>query len=475
MGVVAMRIASRGIAIFVTAVLVAGLGFAPRTALAVELLPSTTVLSAPSLDPLPVGRSATIIATVTPGVTGDVPGVTGDVELRIDAVLISTVALSGGAAELTIPAGLTLGTHAIRATYTGDATYEPSDIDIDIEVGPRPAGTQVTSVTGPHDPTFQKGDLLTVDVSVDDEGAQGSIDPAGTVAIKVDGVTMATVTLPDTTADIATAAWALGTHSITAVYTPTGTDHSAATSPAFAVSLVANVVEAVQLAPTRSTFYPYKDGYKDTTSFRGRRDEAASVTVRIYSPTNKLVRTLSVAKASGAWSVAWNGKNTAGTRVAAGKYKAVQSVNDGISTRKFAAQYVVVSAKRIYTYTKTLKQSLAQRDAGAPSKGWVGWKFTLPSATVYKKLVFGVYGKTIGYPPGLFGPHHYGLCSSTTRWDWYDCMAPYQTFPTSLGWKGVTGSVTANRHGTTVKMYAVGGYKTGVNYARVVVTYGILK
>ena len=268
---------------------------------------------------------------------------------------------------------------------------------------------------------------------------------------------------------------ALGIRNITAVYTPAGTSHSADTSPAVPVNLVANVVEAAQLAPSLATFYPYKDGYKDTTSLRGRRDEPASVTVKIYSPTGTLVRTLTVASASGSWSVPWNGRNTAGTRVAAGKYKIVQYANDGISTRKFTSQYVTVSAKRIYTYTKTLKQSLAQRDAGSPAKGWVGWKFTLPSATVYKKLVFGVYGKTTGYPPGIFGPHHYGLCPSTTRWDWYDCTAPYQTFPTSLGWKNVTGSVTANRHGTTVKMYAVGGYKTGVNYARVVVTYGVLK
>ena len=473
MGVIAMRIASRGLAIVVSAVLVAGVGFAPRSALAAELAPSATVLGAPSLDPLPVGRTATIVATVTPS------GATGDVDLQVDALPPITVPLSGGAAEFTIPADLPIGTHALKAIYKGDAAFEPSDSNsVDIEVGPRPATALVTSVTGPHDPTgatAQKGDVLTVSVSVEDAGAIGSIDPAGTVAIKVDGVTKANVTLPSTSAIIATAALALGTRNITAAYTPAGNDHSADTSPAFPVTLVANVVEAVQLAPTRSSFYPYRDGYKDTTSFRGRRDEPASVSVKIYSPTGKLVRTLSVASGSGTWSVAWNGRNTAGTMVAAGKYKASQYVNDGISTRKLTAQYVTVSAKRIYTYTKTLKQSFAQRDAGSPTKGWVGWKFTLPSATLYKKLVFGVYGKTIGSPAGIFGPHSYAYCPSTTSWNWSQCLDPYQFFPTSLGWKGVTGSVTANRHGTTVKMYAVGGYKTGVSYARVVVTYGVLK
>ena len=39
----------------------------------------------------------------------------------------------------------------------------------------------------------------------------------------------------------------------------------------------------------------------------------------------------------------------------------------------------------------------------------------------------------------------------------------------------MTGMVTRNRHGRTVRMYAVGGNKTYVSYARVIVTYGVLK
>jgi hypothetical protein len=117
---------------------------------------------------------------------------------------------------------------------------------------------------------------------------------------------------------------------------------------------------------------------------------------------------------------------------------------------------------------------VAQRSAGSLSSGWLGWKFSVPSATVYKKLVFAVYGKS-GTPRGIFGPHDYTYCPSTTGWDWYACMSPYNTFPASASWKSVTGSVTRNRHGTTVRMYAVGGYRTAVQYARVTVTYGVLK
>ena len=54
----------------------------------------------------------------------------------------------------------------------------------------------------------------------------------------------------------------------------------------------------------------------------------------------------------------------------------------------------------------------------------------MPSATVYKKLVFAVYGKA-GIPPGYFGPHDYQACPSTTMWDWSGCMTPAHAIPLS--------------------------------------------
>jgi hypothetical protein len=54
-------------------------------------------------------------------------------------------------------------------------------------------------------------------------------------------------------------------------------------------------------------------------------------------------------------------------------------------------------------------------------------------------------------------------------------MSPVGRFPTSTSWKKVTGNVTSNRSGRTVRMYAVGGGETYVKYARATVTYAILK
>jgi len=458
----------RGLALAISMVLLASVAAAPA-ALAAVLTPSTTTLGAPSLDPKPVGQTATITASVTPGATGDV-------DFLVDDVATDTVALSGSSADFVIPADLAAGSHDIKAQYKGDSTYDVSESStVSVVVGPRPVAVTITGVSGSHDAsgaTAQKGDLLSIAFAVADNGTTGSLPVAGSVQIKVDGVVKATVTLPTTTTGLATAAWALGAHSIVATYQPgVGVDHATGSSAGFPITIAVNVVEAVGWAPSPATFYPYKDGYKDTTKLRGVRNETASVTVRIYSPSGKLVRTLSVASGIGTWSVTWNGRNTAGKQVAAGRYKVKQTVRDALGlSRTLPAVYVNVSSKRLYSHTVTLRKSTSQlaRNGGT----WYGWTFTLPSATVYKKLVFSVYGKT-GAPAGLFGPHNFAGCGA--GWDWYNCMAPWATFPSSAAWKSVTGSVAQNRSGRTVRMYAVGGHKTAVKYARVVVTYATLK
>jgi hypothetical protein len=464
------RAARRGVAL-AAALSIAGGLLATPAAMAAGATPSETSLDAPALNPKPVGRTTQVLATVTAGATGEVTFLAGGAPQ-------ATVALAGGVATWTVPADMAPGTYAVTAEYLGDATYAASaSTAVELVVGPRPV-IVARGVSGPHDPTgatAQKGDVLNVCASPTDNGTPtGALPVEGSVEIRVDGVARATIALPEECVLVSTAAWALGAHSIVARYAPgTHTDHATADSDPWPITVASNVVEATGSNPSPATFYPYRDGYKDTTRLRGTRNEVASVSIKIYNSAGRLVRTLGAPAATGAWSVPWNGRNTAGSYVAAGKYTVKQTVRDSLGlSRRLPSVYVIVSSKRIYTYTKTLRKTLAQRSAGSPSAGWVGWRFTLPSATVYKKLVFGVYGRT-GSPAGIFGPHDYASCPGTT-WDW-QCTAPYAYFPSSLSWKNVTGSVTANRHGTTVRMYAIGGYRTAVGYARVIVTYGILK
>ena len=149
--------------------------------------------------------------------------------------------------------------------------------------------------------------------------------------------------------------------------------------------------------------------------------------------------------------------------LAAGKYTVYSKLTAGTATQTLKT-YVTLSGKRIYTYTKVLKKDVAHKSAGGLSKGWLGWSFSLPSATVYKKLTFAIYGKTTGTPRGVFGPHNYAMCPGTA-WDW-QCTSPYTTFPTATSWKSVTGSVTKNRSGRTVRVYAIAGANGGGVRAR---------
>ena len=473
MGVVSARVARRGAAFVVALSLAPGLFAIPPAVLADGVTQSTTTLGAPALNPQPVGRTSDITATVTASATGSV-------KFYLDTVETATVAINGNQATWTIPAGLSMADHAIRAEYQGDSTYAKSEDTRTVTVGPRAVAVVVT-LSGPHDAsgaTAQKGDVVTASVTVSDAGTTGSLAMAGgSVDVKVDGVVKGSFDLSSTwSLDLATSAWALGAHQVVAAYTPqvADTDHMAGSSPNAAITLGANAVDAVGYAASPTTFYPYRDGYRDTTKLRGFRKETASVTIRIYSSAGKLVRTLTAPSGIGAWSVPWDGRNASKARVAAGKYTIKQTVKDSLGlSRRLPSVYVTVSNKRLYTSTITLKKSTAARSAGSPAKGWVGWRFTLPSATVYKKLVFAAFGRS-SVPPGVFGPHSFAVCPSTSTWN-PGCMARSSNFPILPAWRSVTGSVTADRHGSTVRMYAVGGNATAVAYARVTVTYAVLK
>jgi hypothetical protein len=219
------------------------------------------------------------------------------------------------------------------------------------------------------------------------------------------------------------------------------------------------------------TFYPYKDGYRDTVAIRGTRQEPASVAIRVYSPTGKLVKSVSIASAAGKYSYGWTGRNSSGTILAAGKYKVVQTLTDAAGARKVVTSYTTLSKKRLYTYTKTLTKDYSQ--ASKKTSSWVAWSFSLPSATVYKKLVFSIYGRDI-FGSGGFGPHDFTYCGSSY---WHpDCAWPWRTFPITVSWKSVTGSTTYDRSGRSVRLYAWGGSgDTRIKYGRVKVTYAILK
>lgn len=246
-----------------------GTAAAPVT-LAAELAPSTTTLGAPDLDPKPVGHTSTLSATVTPGATGDVT-------FYDNGLQVATIPLTGSTATYTMAAYSRPGAHTITAGYQGDATFAASTSQPrQVTVGPRPV-TLTIGVSSPRDATgatAQQGDDLRVVVGVRDAGTSGRQAMAGTITVWADGVIQCRGSVPVTVCHMPTAGWPLGASSVRATYDPlplmyAGAEHTAASSAATRVMLVANKVDAVSLPASYRTFYPVADGYRDTTTLGG--------------------------------------------------------------------------------------------------------------------------------------------------------------------------------------------------------------
>jgi hypothetical protein len=288
--------------------------------------------------------------------------------------------------------------------------------------------------------------------------------PSGTVVatIPVTGNGLYEVSLPQ---------YAVGTRQFSAEYSGDASfDPSASATET--LTIAADVVEASGIGVSATSLYPYKDGYRDTVTIRGTRDEPASVAIRITSPTNRTVKTAAVSMGGGAYSVTWNGRNSSGKALAAGRYTVVQTLTDDAGTKRSVTSHVSVSAKRLYYTTVTLTKAYANYSKKTAS--WIAWNFTLPSAAAYKSLVFSVKGKT-SIPPGAIGPQDFTLCGAS----YYspNCVARSRSLPFKLGWVSVTGSASRDRSGRTVRLFAWASYggTASVAYGKVKVTYGVLK
>ena len=172
----------------------------------------TTTALVSNANPSVFGNSVTFTATVAPTSGAAVP--TGSVEFFDNGVSLGApVALVNGSAGFPI-ASLAVGSHPITATYIPDATLGASSSNIVSQVVNQ--GTTSAVVTSSLNPSGLGASVtFTATVSV----ATGAGSPGGTVEFFDNGGSLgAPVGLAGGTATISTAALALGTHPITAVY-----------------------------------------------------------------------------------------------------------------------------------------------------------------------------------------------------------------------------------------------------------------
>ena len=173
-----------------------------------------------NLDPSVVGDAVTFTATVSPHPAA------GTVQFSVDGVDFGApVAVGPGGTAASDPiANLGAGDHAIEATFSGSANYQPSSDSLTQTVDK--AASTTTLATAPAAPVFGQSLSLTATV----EGAAGSGTATGNVQFSVDGATaggpvalvagVATTTVPGPAA---------GTHTITAEYSGSA-DHDASTA-----------------------------------------------------------------------------------------------------------------------------------------------------------------------------------------------------------------------------------------------------
>ena len=200
--------------------------------------PASSTALGSSLNPSNPGQSVTFTATVT----GSVGTPTGTVTFFDGATTLGTGVLSAGSATYTTSA-LTIGSHAIVATYGGDSNFGGSASSTLTQVVNKYAtSTSVSSGTNPS--TFGSPATFTATVT------STSGTPTGTVTFKDGATTLGSAVLSAGSAMYSTSTLAVGPHSITAVY---GGDSSFDVSTSAPLTQNVNSATTLPGAPTIGT------------------------------------------------------------------------------------------------------------------------------------------------------------------------------------------------------------------------------
>jgi len=267
-------------------------------------------------------------------------GATGTVEFREGATVLGQATVSGGTATLTV-GDLETGTHTISAVYAGDDKYLGSTSPVlDVTVTPS-AATVVLSAS---------------DASITDAGAVDLMvslrsGATGTVEILDGGTSLATVPVSGGAATFTATGLAVGSHSITAVYS--GDEHYAqATSEAVVVTVTASVVPKTEVTLDKPVFSTATSVYNAKT--------AVTVSTKVTGATVGTVTFKSGTTVLGAAPVVGGRATlTLAKKLAVGSYVAVASIAE---TETTAAAVSVASGT--LTVTKAALKKLKVKAKG---------------------------------------------------------------------------------------------------------------
>jgi sugar lactone lactonase YvrE len=194
----------------------------------------TTVLLSSTPNPSIVGNAVTFsVQVVNSG--GTYP--TGNVVLLDGTATIATIPLTNGIGSVSIST-LTVGTHPITASYSGDSndSSSVSQIDNQIVTAVPLNSSTTTSITSSSNP-INVGQILNLNAKVAAVTA-GQPVPTGTVTFMEGTTVLGTATLNTGTASIGISTLTAGSHLITAVYSGSSS-YSGSTSPVLTQVVVA--------------------------------------------------------------------------------------------------------------------------------------------------------------------------------------------------------------------------------------------
>jgi hypothetical protein len=236
---------SNGVAVFNTSSLILGThtitavyggdsNYDTRSATLMEIIryPAATISLTSSLNPAPVGQSVTFTAKL---MEQGGPAPKGNVIFKDNGRQIAQVSLAADGSATFSTSALTFGSHTIQAIYSGDANYDSQSTSLIETVNP---GATVMTLTVSPNPAFA-GRAVTLQGHMNGLGI-----PPGSVTF-LDGTTpIGTIALDDTgTAVLTTSQLQVGTHPLTATFTPN----------TISTSFTSTVVDEV-IIPTNSDY-----------------------------------------------------------------------------------------------------------------------------------------------------------------------------------------------------------------------------
>ncbi|HLJ73310.1 MAG TPA: Ig-like domain repeat protein, partial [Thermoanaerobaculia bacterium] len=174
---------------------------------------SATTLTS-SANPVVSGQPITFTANVgaiAPGAGSP----TGSVTFSIDDAPIGTAPMASGAATFSYSSALSIGAHVATAAYSGDSNFNTSIGSLDIPQLSNPDATSVT-ITPTANPAIAGNSVtFTAHATANPPGAGV---PTGSIAFSVDGGSPTSVAVDASGAAAFSQSFAIGSHSIQAVY-----------------------------------------------------------------------------------------------------------------------------------------------------------------------------------------------------------------------------------------------------------------